>query len=114
MVNAISLLHAEELEDVHVFAGLGHDPLVGRDDEEDEVDPAGPGEHVADELLVARDVDHPTLPAGGKFDRGEAKLDRDPALLLFLEAVGVDPRQHLDEEGLAVVDVSGGAEDRGA
>ena len=33
---------AEEVEDVEVLAGLGHDGAVGRDDEEGEVDPVAP------------------------------------------------------------------------
>ena len=40
-----------------MLAGLRHDPFVGGDDEQGEVDAAGAGEHVVDEALVAGDVD---------------------------------------------------------
>ena len=48
---------AEEVEDREVLAGLRHHPVVGGDDEEREVDAGGAGEHVADQPLVAGDVD---------------------------------------------------------
>ena len=40
----------------------------------------------------------------------EAELDRDPALALLGQAVGVDAGERLDQRGLAVVDVTGGPE----
>ncbi len=48
---------AEQAADVEVLARLGHDPLVGGDDQQDQVDPGRAGDHVVDELLVAGDVD---------------------------------------------------------
>ena len=42
----------------------------------------------------------------------EAEVDGDPALLLFLEAVGVGPGQGAHQRALAVVDVSGGPHDQ--
>ena len=47
-------------------------------------------------------------------ERREAELDRDAARLLLRQAVGVDAGQRAHERGLAVVDVSGGAEHVGA
>ena len=53
-------------------------------------------------------------PSGaGKVQVGEAEVDGDAAALLFLEAVGVDAGEGLDQRGLAVVDVAGGADDDG-
>ncbi len=104
-----TVAHPEQGADLHVLAGLGHDPLVGRDDHGHDVDPGGAGHHVLDELLVARDVDHPQVLAARQVDVREPELDRDPALLLLLEAVGVDARGCLDQRGLAVVDVPGRA-----
>ena len=43
--------------DVEVLARLRHHGFVGRDDQHDQVDAAGAGQHVLDEALVARDVD---------------------------------------------------------
>ena len=36
-----------------------------------------------------------------------------PRALLFLEPIGIGPRQRLDERALAVIDVAGGADDEG-
>ena len=41
----------------------------------------------------------------------EAELDRDAARLLFLQAIGIDAGQRLDQRALAVIDVAGGADD---
>ena len=45
-------------------------------------------------------------------ERGEADVDGDAAGLFFGQAVAVDAGQGLDQRGLAVVDVAGGAEDQ--
>ena len=57
-----------------------------------------------------------TTPArvpSGQIEVREAEVDRDAALLLFLEPVGVLSGERLDEARLAVVDVAGGADDEG-
>ena len=84
---------------------------LGRvDHEQEEVDPARPGDHVADEPLVARDVDQREPRPVGQFERRVAEVDRDPALLLLGQPVRVLPGQRPDEPGLAVVDVTSGAD----
>jgi hypothetical protein len=40
----------------------------------------------------------------------EANVDGDSAALLFFQAVGIDAGEGLDQRGLAVVNVSGGAD----
>jgi hypothetical protein len=42
---------------------------------------------------------------------GKTQIDGYSAPLLFFQAVGIDAGQGLDQGGLAVVDVSGGADD---
>ena len=101
----------EEMKDVQVFDGLRHHAIVGRDREQHQVDAVGAGEHVADETLVPRDVDHARAPAAWQFKRRKAQIDRNAARLLFLEPVGILTGEGLDEGGLAVVDVPGGADD---
>jgi hypothetical protein len=94
-----------------MLARLGHDALVRRHDQEDEIDAGRAGEHVLDEALVPGHVDDRDALPGGKRQVGEAEIDRDPALLLLLEPVGVDAGQPPDERGFPVVDVARGAED---
>ncbi len=105
---------AEQLDDAQVLAGLGHDPVVGGHHQQEEVDAGGAGHHGLDEALVPGDVDHAEVAAAGKGQLGEAQLDADAALLLLFEPVGVAAGEGLDQGGLAVVDVPGGAEGEGA
>ena len=106
-------LHAEELHDLQVLARLGHHAVVGGDHQHDQVDPARPGGHVADEALVPGHVDDPYAPSIREREVREAQVDREAALLLLLEAIRVDPGQRADQGRLAVVDVSGGADHDG-
>ena len=99
----------EQPEDLQVLAGLGHDRVVGRDDQHGQVEARRAGQHVADEPLVARHVDHRQAVIAD-LQRREAQVDRDPALLLGRQAVGVDAGQGPHQRRLAVVDVAGGAD----
>src|SRR5439155_1443039 len=63
------------------------------------------------ESLVAGDVDDARGRTPRQRELGEAEIDRDAALLLLFQPVGVGARQRFDERGLAVIDVSGGTDD---
>ena len=102
-------LHAERFQDEEVLAALGHHPLVGGDDEQHGVDPAGAGDHVLDEALVSGDVhDARGRGAGAEVERGEPEVDRDSAAALFGKPVRIDPGQGGDERGFAMIDVARG------
>src|SRR5205823_3246149 len=90
-------LDAEERQDREMLTRLWHDPLVRRDDQHHRVDAADPGEHVADEVLMARYVDDADLVAAGKTEVSEAEIDRHSALLLLAQAIGIDPGERLDQ-----------------
>ncbi len=106
-----AMAQAEQTEDLQVLAGLRHDGIIGRHDEQGQVDAGGAGEHVLDEALVAGHV-HDAQAVGGQVEDGEADVDGDAASFLLRQAVAVDARQRLDQRGLAVVDVAGRAEDQ--
>ena len=53
-----------------------------------------------------------TSPSGSGLV-GEAEVDGDAAFLLFLQAIGVDAGQRLDQRGLAMVDMTCGSDDQG-
>ena len=72
--------------------------------------PVAPADHGAHEALVARHVDDRERQPVAEVEPRVAELDGDAALTLLGQAVRVRPRQRLDERGLAVVDVAGGAE----
>ncbi|OHB65493.1 MAG: hypothetical protein A2Y77_11080 [Planctomycetes bacterium RBG_13_62_9] len=101
--------HAQQGEDIHMLAGLRHDAVVGCDHEDAAVDPGGARHHCLDEVLVAGDIDDADLDVGDDA-RGKAQLDRHATFLLDLEPVRVAAGQELDQCGLAVVDMPGGAE----
>ena len=84
--------------------------LAGVDHEQEEVDPGRAGDHVADEALVAGDVDQREPPPVRQVERRVAEVDRDPAPLLLGQPVGVLSGQRPHEPRLAVVDVAGGAD----
>jgi hypothetical protein len=98
---------AEQAEDLQVLPGLGHHRVVGGDHQHRQVEPCRAREHVADEPLVAGDVDEGEASVA-QFDGGEAQVDRDPPPTLVGEPVGVDAGQGPDQGRLAVVDVAGG------
>ena len=86
--------------------------FVRGDNQHDEIDPAGPGQHVLDEPFVPRDVDERDVDAGDGL-MGEAEVDGDAAGFLLLEPIGIGARQGADQRALAVIDVTGGADDYG-
>src|SRR5579872_5588811 len=95
-----------------MLLALRHHAVVGGDGEQHEVDTVRARQHVADEALMPRDIDDARARSVGQREIREAEIDRDPALLLFLQAVGVVAGQRLDERGLAMIDVTGSADDR--
>ena len=104
-------IQVQQAKDLQVFAGLRLDRVVGRHHQQRQVDPGGPGQHVADEAFVAGHVDDPQ-PELAQHQFGKPQLDGDAASFLLRQAVGVNAGQGLHQRGLAVVDVSGGAEDQ--
>ena len=98
------------MADVQVLAGLRHHALVGRDHEQHGVDAAGAGQHVLHEALVAGHV-HERERSLAVDPMGEAEIDGDPARLFFLEPIGIDAGQRKNQTALAVIDVTGGADD---
>ena len=65
-----------------------------------------PAHHGLDEALVAGHVDDGGLVA----EKGETQLDGYTAGLLLGSPVRIDPGERLDQQGLAVVDVSRGTD----
>ena len=106
--------YAELLEDGEMLLGLRHDALVGRDDQQREVDARRAGHHRPDEVLVARARPRRPRPPAAEIQRGEVEVDRDAPAPLLGQAVHRDAGQRGDQRRLAVVDVSGGADDHAA
>jgi predicted methyltransferase MtxX (methanogen marker protein 4) len=60
---------------------------------------------------MARDIDDAEVLPAGKIEIRESEFNGDAATLLFLEPVGIDSGNRLDQRGLSMVDVSGSSED---
>ena len=104
-------LDREQLDDAQVLDRLRHDAIVRGDDEQDCVDAAYPGEHVAHKALVPRHVDKSDQRVLRRAPVGEAQIDGDAAALLLRQPVGVDAGQRTHQRSLAVIDVAGGGND---
>ena len=65
--------------------------LAGVDHEQEEVDPACARHHRADEVLVPGHVDDRDPRPAGQLERRVAEVDRDAALALLRQPVGVPP-----------------------
>ena len=106
---------SEQLQYVEMLAGLGFDRFVSSDHEQKKIDSADSSQHVAHKALVAGDIDETNLqsPTIGRRQGhvGKAEIDSDAATLFFGETIGVDAGEGLDQRGLAVIDMAGGAND---
>src|SRR5262249_31215183 len=101
------------------------DGFVGGDDQKHKVHAAYAREHVADETLMAGDVDETEAQLGFisaaplhtigsvELQVREAKIDCDPAALFLFQTVGINAGQRFDQRGLAMIDVTGRADDDG-
>jgi hypothetical protein len=96
---------------VQVLSGLGHDPFVGGNDQDDQIDPPHASQHRFDEPFVAGNIHNPEDDVIPKPQGGKAELDGNSSLLLLLEPVGVDAGEGLHQGGLAVIDVARGPDD---
>ena len=103
----------QRVEQVEVLMGLGAEAVIGGHDEQGRIDLAGTHEHVADEPVVAGDVDEVQLGAIGQREVRVPDVDRHPAAALLRKAVGVDAGERAEERRLAVVDMAGRADDHG-
>jgi hypothetical protein len=90
-----------------MFPCLRLDGFVRRDYQQHEVDTRGASEHVPHKAFMPGDINE----SGSKFLRQvevcKPKVDGDAAPFLFLQAIGVDTGEGLDERGFAMIDVAG-------
>ena len=106
-----AVFHVQQGENVQVLPGLGHKALIRGDDQQHHVDAGGAHEHVVDQPLVSGHVHNAGPLAVGQRQLGKADLNRDAALLLFLQPVRVHAGQGLGQAGLAVIHMAGGSDD---
>ena len=90
---------------------LGHEALVGGYHQHGKVNASRAGQHVFDKFFVARHVYDACLGAIVKIQVGKTQLDGNAPLLFLHQPVGVDAGEGFDQQGLAVVHMTGGADD---
>src|SRR5690606_32975251 len=88
--------------------------VIGSDHQQHAVDAAGAGQHVMDKAFVARHIDKAGQAAVAEVGICIAEVYSDTAFALFAAAVALLAGEGLEQGGLAVVDVAGGADDHGA
>ncbi len=96
---------------------LRFDPLVSRNHQQHQINSAHAREHVAHKTLVPGDVDK-AQPQGfavwsRQIEVSEAKVNGDPASLLFFQSVSINSGQSLDQCSFTVIDVPCRAHDDG-
>ena len=76
-----------------MFAGLGHDALVGGNNKHNHVNARRPGHHVFDKTLVPRHVHNAKALPAGKLHPGKAQFYGDTPAFFFLQPVAVYTRK---------------------
>ncbi len=104
------MVDTEQVQHREMLVRLRTSPLTGIDHKEKEVDPGGARHHRPDEALVPGNVNEGELRAVVELERRVPQVDRDPATLLLGQPVRVLSGESRDEPGLAMVDVSCGAD----
>src|SRR4029077_16555429 len=87
----------KQAANIEVFASLRLDPFIGGDYQQNQVDAADAGKHVAHKALVAGDVDETEANFAaigrGKFEVRKSNVDGDAASFFFFQAVGINAGQ---------------------
>ena len=105
--------NAQQLQHMHVLAGLRHYALDGRNHQHAHVDTRGALHHGAQVMRVARHVDQANDLAARQRQLAKAQLHGHTATALNLQTVGILAGQCLDQCRLTVVDVARRANDNG-
>ena len=115
--NHNSTRNRQQPTDVEMLARLRFYAFIGRDHQQDDVDAANAGQHVAHKALVPGHIDEsqPQLLAGlgCQFQVGKTEIDGNAPPLLFFQPVGIDAGKRLHQRGLAMIDMTGRANDYG-
>jgi hypothetical protein len=98
---------SQQIEHRQVLFGLRHPTFAGGHHEQDRVERADSGEHVADQTPMAGNINEGNPASTGEIHPGESQVDGEPSPFLFLEPVGIPSRQSLDESRFAVIDMPG-------
>jgi len=94
-----------------VLARLRLDGFIGRDHEENQINPADAGEHVFHKPLVAWYVNEADKQAVTKIEVSESQVDGDSAPLFLFQTIGIGPGQRPNQRRFAVIDMARRSDD---
>jgi len=103
--------HAQQTEDRQVLTSLGHDALVRCHDQDDYVESGCACDHGSNQLLMPGNVDECSATTVGEVEGCKAERDGNSALSFFRQLIEVHSGQGANKRCLAVVDVTGCADD---
>ena len=106
-------IYAEQVENREMFERLRHNPVIDGDCQKRKIDPTCAREHRVNEALVAWNINEADWRPRSRGHIGEAQINRDAAGLLILQPVASDARQRFDQSRLAVIDMTGEANNHG-
>src|SRR3954453_16860261 len=94
-----------------MLLGLWHPSVVSSDHKKREIDGTDAGDHVADEILVARNIHdcdvNTFVVRTAQIQFGETEIDRDLARFLFRQPIRVGSGQGFYQRALAMIDMAG-------
>ena len=92
---------------------LGHDTIVGSNDQQQMITGIGTAKHLMDEFLVSRHIHK--IQADRIIDpqMRKPRLNGDTAFFFFGKSIRVNLRQGLDQRGLAMIDMTSSCDDHG-
>ncbi len=104
----------EVSQNLDVLFGLRHPSVVGRDDQQCEIDRADTSNHIAHESVVTRHINETCVNwislICHQREFRETEIDGDSAFFFLGQPIRVGSGQRLDQRALAVIDVPGGCE----
>jgi hypothetical protein len=106
-----AIADAEQATDIKMLARLWHHTFISRDHERKQIDPVRSGEHVLYETFVTRNVDKSDAQII-QLEIGKAEIDGDAATFFFRKAIGIGAGQSAHKGALAVIDMTGGADNQ--
>lgn len=86
-------MYAKKGQDVEMFFRLRHDPFVGIDDEQDQIEARQAGDHILDELFMTRHIDDAGPRTVRQVEPGKAQVDGQSPFLFFRCRIRIDPGQ---------------------
>lgn len=103
-------MYAKKGQDVEMFFRLRHDPFVGIDDEQDQIEARQAGDHILDELFMTGYIDDTGPRTIWQVEPGKAQVDRQSPFLFFGCRIRLDSGQGTDQRRLAMIDMTGCAD----